>query len=158
MIDTEVLKGFGIFKGLTDSELAKIGGLCHERTLEKGELLFEQGTKAKELYLCHTGGVDIIVQVYEPHGMKVTVHHAMKGEIYGWSSLIEPKIFTASAKCTEKTEEIYIKAADLLKLFEENSHIGYVVTKNLGAVISSRLTESWKKLAVEIATDFNKEW
>jgi CRP-like cAMP-binding protein len=158
MIDIQVLKGFGIFNGLVDNELVRIAELCHERTLNKGALSFNQGSKSTELHFCRTGGVDIIVQIFEPQGMRVTVHHAMAGEVYGWSSVIEPNIYTASAKCTEKTEEIYIKASDLLKLFEENSHIGYIVTRNLGAVISSRLTESQKKLAIEISTATHKEW
>jgi CRP/FNR family transcriptional regulator, cyclic AMP receptor protein len=158
MIDKKELKEFTIFKGLSDAELASIVEICHERTLEKGKLLFNQGEKARELCLCRSGAVDIIVQLYEPHGIKVTVHNLKGGEIFGWSSLIKPKIYTASAICSQKTEEIYIKATDLLRLFEEKHHIGYIMMLNLSSVISSRLMEYRKKLAVEIASDIRKDW
>jgi CRP/FNR family transcriptional regulator, cyclic AMP receptor protein len=158
VVTKHVLKEFKIFKGLDDSELEKIAGLCHERTLKKGALLFTQGTKSTKLHLCRTGGADITIQLFEPHGIEVTVHQLKAGEVYGWASLVKPNLFTASAKCIEKTEEIYIKAVDLRKLFNENNHVGYVIMKNLAEVVSSRLTEHMKKLAVEIATDIRKEW
>lgn len=158
MISTEFLKEFGVFKGLDGSELAKIIELCHERTLDEAALLFTQGNRATELHLCRSGGVDITVQLREPWGIEVTVHRAKGGEIFGWSSLVEPNIYTASAKCTGRTEEIYIKASDLINLFDENPHIGYILMRNLSAVISSRLTEYRHKLAVEIAAVIRKEW
>jgi CRP/FNR family transcriptional regulator, cyclic AMP receptor protein len=158
VITKQILKEFKIFKGLSDSELEKMTELCHERTLKKGALIFTQGTKSRELYLCRNGGAEITIQLFEPHGIEVAVHKLKPGEIYGWASLVKPHLFTASGKCTEKTEEIYIKATDLRRLFKENNHIGYVVMQNLAEVVSARLTEHMKKLAVEIAADIRKEW
>jgi len=158
MATIQVLEEFGLFKGLDDSELAKIAELCHERTLDEGALYFVQGKKATELHLCHSGKVDIIVRLREPWGIDITVHRAKAGEVFGWSSLVEPHIYTASAKCTERTKDIYIKASDLINLFERNPHTGYVLMRNLGAVISSRLIEYRQKLSVEIAAAIHKEW
>jgi CRP-like cAMP-binding protein len=158
MVSNQVLKEFGLFQGLDDSELTKIAELCNERTLDEGTLYFEQGKEAKELHLCRSGKVDIVVRLREPWGIEVTVHKAGGGEVFGWSSLVEPHIYTASAKIVERTEDIYIKASDLNKLFEENTRIGYVFIRNLSAVISSRLTEYRQKLSVEIAATIKKEW
>ena len=158
MVNIQVLKEIGLFKGLDDSELAKIAELCHERTLDAGVLYFAQGNNATELHLCRSGKVDIIVRLREPWGIEVTVHTVNGGGIFGWSSLVEPHIYTASAKCVERTEDIYIKAAALTKLFEQNPNIGYVLMRNLAAVISSRLTEYRHKLSLEIAATIRKEW
>jgi len=158
MVSTQVLKEFGLFKGLDDSELTKIAELCHERTLDDGTMYFDQGKKATELHLCRSGKVDIIIQIWEPWGIQVTVHTAGGGDIFGWSSLVEPYIYTASAKIVERTEDIYIKASDLNNLFEDNPRIGYIFMRNLSAVISSRLTQYRKKLGVEIAATIKKEW
>jgi len=57
MVSTEVLKEFRFFEGLDDSELAKIAGVCHERTRNEGDLFFVQGRKATELHLCRSGKV-----------------------------------------------------------------------------------------------------
>lgn len=158
MVSTQVLKEFGLFQGLDDSELTKIAELCNERTLDEGTLYFDQGKEAKEIHLCRSGKVDIVVRLREPWGIEVTVHKAGGGEVFGWSSLVEPYIYTASAKIVERTEDIYIKASDLSKLFEENTRIGYIFMRNLSAVISSRLTEYRQKLSVEIAATIKKEW
>lgn len=158
MVSTQVLKEFGLFQGLDDSELTKIAELCNARTLDEGTLYFDQGKEAKEIHLCRSGKVDIVVRLREPWGIEVTVHKAGGGEVFGWSSLVEPYIYTASAKIVERTEDIYIKASDLSKLFEENTRIGYIFMRNLSAVISSRLTEYRQKLSVEIAATIKKEW
>jgi len=158
MVSTRVLKEFGLFQGLDDSELTKIAELCNERILDEGKLYFEQGKAATELHLCRNGKVDIVVRLREPWGIEVTVHKAGRGEVFGWSSLVKPYIYTASAKIVERAEDIYIKASDLNKLFEDNPRIGYIFMSNLSAVISSRLTEYRKKLSVEIADTIKKEW
>ena len=158
MISSQVLKKFRLFAGLDDSKLAKLAELCHERTLEDGQLCFSQGNKSTDLHLCRNGNVEIVVRINEPWGMEVTVHTAKTGEIFGWSALVEPYVYTASAKCVGKVDEICINGVDLLKLFESDTLIGYLVMKNLNALVSSRLTESRSKLTKEIAASINKDW
>ena len=87
--------------------------------------------------------------------MEVKVHTIMEGEVFGWSALIEPYTYTSTAKCVEKVEEVYIKGSDLLNLFQQNLHIGYVVMRNLNAIISSRLTEDRQRLSSQLNPDFN---
>ena len=158
MVDKKALKEFGLFAGLDDSKLAKLAELCHERMLKDGALCFSQGNKATELHLCRSGKIEVVVRIHEPWGAEVTVHTAKPGEVFGWSAVVGPYLFTASARCVGKVEEIYIKADDLLKYFEKNPATGYIVMKNMGALISSRLTESREKLTKAIAAAHNKEW
>jgi CRP-like cAMP-binding protein len=158
MVPTNVLKQFELFTSLKEAELAMLAPLCHEKTFDAGADLFVQGRKATRLHLCRSGGVDIIVQLTEPWGINVTVHKAKPGEMFGWSGLVKPHIYTASAKCVEKTDTVYLEASDLVNLFQENPHLGYIMMTNLTAVISSRLTEYRQKLAVEIAATAKKEW
>jgi CRP-like cAMP-binding protein len=148
MVSVQVLKEFGVFEGVDDSQLAKIGEICHERTLNEGALCFSQGRKATELHLCRSGKVYTLAKVYD---MEVTVHTVQSGEVFGWSALVAPYVYTASAKCAGKVEEIYMKRADLLNLFERDPLTGYIVMRNLSALVSSRLKETADKLAREIA-------
>jgi CRP-like cAMP-binding protein len=158
MVYAKVLKELALFEGLNDTELAKIAGICHERTFDDGAMCFVQGREAVELHLCRNGKVDIQVRVYEPLGITVIVHTAKVGEIFGWSALVKPCIYTASAKCVGKVEEIYIRSQDLVHLFEENPRIGYTVMRNLSTSISSRLTETREKLTKEVAAAASREW
>jgi CRP-like cAMP-binding protein len=49
-------------------------------------------------------------------------------------------------RALEKVRVIAIKGADLNALFEDNSHIGFVVMKRLADVISSRLRRTRQQL------------
>ena len=154
MVSIQVLKGFELFKGLDDSELTKIAELCRERSLDEGALCFVQGRRATELHLCCSGKVHIVLKVYD---MEITVHTVKTGEVFGWSALVEPHIYTASAKCAGKVEEIYIERPDLMNLFEQEPLTGYVVMTNLSALVSSRLTETTETLAKEIAAASSRD-
>ena len=158
MVTTKILKEFELFAGLDDSRLEKIAEYCHERTLEKGALCFSQGNRATEFHLCRSGKIDIVVRIHEPWGTEVTVHTVKPGEVFGWSALVGPYLFTASAKCVGKVEEIYIKGADMLELFDKDPTAGYVIMRNVSAIMSSRLTESRERLTKAVAVSVNKEW
>jgi len=158
MISHEILKEFTLFEGINDEVLKDIAELCHERSYREGDSCFLQGRKATELYLCRSGKVDVTVQVHEPWSMEVTVHTATAGELFGWSALLAPYIYTASAKCQEETEIICINRSELLDFFRKRPEVGYQVMTNLGAVISSRLTESRLKLSKAMAAAANLEW
>ena len=121
-------------------------------------MLFKQGNKASKLHILHSGVLDIVVRLNEPHGIEVTVRKVKPGEVLGWSSLVEPYIYTASAKCSENADLFYIEASDLIDIFKQESHIGYIFMRNLSTVISSRLTEYTHKLGVELAISIKKEW
>ena len=158
MISHEILKEFTLFEGVNDGVLKEIAGLCHERSYRKGDSCFLQGRKATELYFCRSGSVDVTVQVREPWGMEVTVHTARAGELFGWSAILKPYIYTASAKSQERTEVICINRSDLIDFFSKKPEVGYLVMTNLGTVISSRLTESRLKLSKAMAAAANLEW
>ena len=158
MVTIDDLKKFRVFKGLDDTELASIVELCRERTFGKGAVCFSQGRRAMELHLCRAGKVDIVVELEQPSGkVEEIVHTASDGQIFGWSAVVEPHIYTASARCAEKTEDICIKGTDLLKLFEQNTGLGYVVMRNLSAAVSSRLTDIRQKLSVVMAETRSKK-
>ncbi len=151
MVTIKDLKKFAVFKGLDDSELTAIAHLCRERRFGEGAVCFAQGKRAMELHLCRSGKVDIVVEIAGDSGeMEVIVHTSGPGEIFGWSAVVGPRRYTASARCVEKTEDITIKGSQLVELFEENCHIGYRVMKNLSSAVSSRLADTREKLTTQI--------
>src|SRR4030042_2788664 len=116
MVNAQILKGFGLFKGLGDKQLDKIAELCRERSLRGGERVFEEGTRATDIHLCRRGKVDIMIWVREPWNKNVVVHRAEAGELFGWSALVAPYTYTASAECVEDEQEININGSQLLDL------------------------------------------
>ena len=151
MVSIQDLKGFHIFKGLEDAELEEIAELCREQVYEPESMCFTEGSKAEDLYLLREGEVEIEIELRRPwRRSKATVTTIGPDRVFGWSALVEPGILTASARCRKRAQVITIKGADLIDLFEKDSHVGYVVMKNLSAVIGSRLTRTRQRLLLEM--------
>ncbi len=62
------------------------------------------------------------------------------GELFSWSSLVEPRIESATARATEDTEVLRIQGDTLINLCEKDCALGFEVYRTLAGVISSRLT------------------
>ena len=151
MESTEILKSFVLFSGLSQTELSGIAKLCRKRAYESGSLIFTIGGSATDVYLLETGKVDIQIEfkIYD-YEIMTTVYTVRKGEIFGWSALVPPHRLTASARCEGKAEVIMISGKELMEFLEKDRRIGYVVMKNLSAVISSRLASTTIALRHEI--------
>ena len=151
MVSTGILKGFSLFGGLGEAELAEIAKLCRERTYEDGSVIFTIGGSATDVYLLRTGKVDIQIEfkIYD-YEIMATVYTVGKGEIFGWSALVPPHRLTASARCEGKADVIMINGKGLMEFLEKDRRIGYVVMKNLSALISSRLASTTIALRHEI--------
>jgi CRP-like cAMP-binding protein len=152
MVSVEVLKGFEFFKGLNDSELSKIARLCRVNAMQEGDQPFVEGTRAIDLHLCRTGKVDITIWLRQPWNTSVAVHRVETGELFGWSALVAPYTYTASAVCVEAGEEIRVDGHDLLATMDANPVIGYKIMTNLDAEISARLMQTRQRLSVEWLT------
>lgn len=151
MVSSEILKSFGLFSGLSQTELAGIARLCRERTYENGSVIFTIGGSAADVYLLKTGKVDIQIEfkIYD-YEIMTTVYTVEKGEIFGWSALVPPHRLTASARCEGKADVMMINGKELIEFLEKDRRIGYVVMKNLSALISSRLASTTIALRHEI--------
>ena len=151
MVATEILRGFSLFGGLGETELAGVAKLCRERTHENGSVIFTIGGSATDVYLLKAGKVEIQIEfkIYEQE-VRTTVYTEGKGEIFGWSALVPPHRLTASARCQGKADVIMINGKELLEVLEKDKRIGYAVMKNLSTLISSRLASTTIALRHEI--------
>ena len=149
MVNAQFLKQFGLLEDLDDSELAKIAEIGKEHSLRKGEAIFAEGTKATHIHLLMRGKVEFAMWVRDPWNKNVTVHKAHAGEAYGWSALVPPYEHTGSTTCVEDGEEIRIKGSELLELFDQNPHMGFVVMRNLTGDMRAWLMQTRKSLSIE---------
>ena len=148
MVSFDALRQCELFTDLNDEELSKIVQICCEETYEPQEFICGESEVAEKVYILQEGRVAVQMHLrsdLEPNG-DVTIEEVTSGRIFGWSALVKQRRFTASARALEKVRVIVIKSADLNALFEENSHIGFVVMKRLADVISSRLRRTRQQL------------
>lgn len=149
MVTADILKEFELFKGIPDDSLAALTKLCHAHSMREGDRIFAEGARAKDIHLCRSGKVDILIWVREPWNKNIAVHRAVPGELFGWSALVAPYNYTASADCVESGEEILINGSELLTFFSQSPIVGYEVMANLGANVSARLTQTRQRLVNE---------
>jgi CRP/FNR family transcriptional regulator, cyclic AMP receptor protein len=151
MIEPSTLMGFDLFKGLREEELIEIAPLCHQHTYEKDALIFTAGSSSTEIYLLEAGTVAIQIEsIIDEHETKIVICTVQKGQTFGWTALVPPHTFTASAQCLEKADVTTVNAADLMIILKHHNFIGNTIMTNLSATISSRLACTTAALRNEI--------
>jgi CRP-like cAMP-binding protein len=140
-VEVKDLRGLDLFAGLDDSELAKIVGLCRWETFQKNTIIYTPGTPLDDIYFL-VGKNDAIQLELPVEGFSTNIvtHVLRKGEIFGWSNFIPHQLRTTMAKCLEDTEIISVKGSELMKLFEKETHMGFLAMKNLSIILCTRLT------------------
>lgn len=153
----EALRKSQLFDELTDAELDKVVRLTREETYEAGEIIFNEGEMAKELYIVEDGRVvlEMSIRLGRGSGRQGSIDVLTKGQVFGWSAVAEPYTFTMSARGVEKTTVLAIDREGLWHLFEENSSLGFKVMKKVVSVVSSRLSRSRDTLAHVISIAFH---
>lgn len=144
----EALRQCELFTELEDEELELIGPLLRERVYEVGETIFTAQERAEELYVLQEGRVALQIQLRSAVELSgnVTIEEVEPGRVFGWSSVVKQQRFTATARALERAKVMAIRASDLNALFDQHTHIGFEVMKQLANVISSRLRHTREEL------------
>jgi CRP/FNR family transcriptional regulator len=141
MVQAQDLATCELFGGLSEEELAQIAAITVHETYEPGDLICIEWEVADRLFVLRRGRVQLHIQLrssLEPNG-ELTIEEVEPGKMFGWSSLVKQRRFTASARALEPVELLTIEAEKLNTLFDQNPHLGFVVAKQLAEVIASRL-------------------
>jgi CRP/FNR family transcriptional regulator, cyclic AMP receptor protein len=134
------LHQFKILEELDVADLDSIARIAHVQEFEAGEELTTEGAAADQLYLFLKGKA--AVKVRSPEGRQVLIDELGPGEVLGWSAVMEPYIYSASAWTTEPCELIVVPGDRLRELCETNRRMGYQVVKGVGEVIARRFGQA----------------
>lgn len=145
MTATKNVKCFGIFQDLNENELENISEIAKLETFEKGQRIFQENSIARNLYLVSSGQVEIRMRSSKG-ASEMAIDTLGPGEMFGWSSLTEPRSFTAAAYSLDKSVVCVINGNVLRDLFKKNNHIGFKVMMKVSSVISQRLRSLNKKV------------
>jgi len=130
------LRAFRLMNGLDEAELESIAQIARLETYPAGSRLFEEGASSDRVFLLLEGRV--VARVRLPDGGEGTFDEFAGGEELGFSAMMEPRQYFASAWVTDELRALVIDAADLHRLFEANHHLGHCVVRNAGEMISRR--------------------
>ena len=131
-----------LFRGMDQDVLKAIDKIVVKLSCTEGTVLFHRGQTANDLYILIEGSIELTI------GDNGHVTYVVKnsGEAFGWSSLVNQHLYTASAVCSAPTELIRIPSDKLNKLFESNPASGLIFFRRLAEIISKRVATSYNLL------------
>lgn len=147
LIDT--LQSSELFRGLEAGHLGKVANLCRSRSYRKGETIFKEGDEATEIYILVDGRVVLEMEVHpvpDRPSIPTAVEVVTAGETLGWSALVEPYVYTLSARCMTNCRVLAINGDVLRRVMADDVILGYELMKRLTNIISLRLTHTRLRL------------
>lgn len=160
MSDQSILEGFRFFQGLSTEEVSTVTRMSEIKEFQAEETIFQEGRVAENLYGVVDGEVDLFL-IFEEKILKtdikyeesvlssietlknpIVVDTVKSGEIFGWSSLIGPGIFTTTARCISPAKILTLPASRFKKMLYENPQTGIIIMEHIAEIISRRLQSS----------------
>ena len=145
----DVLQNSELFAGIDKSHLTKVSDYCIRNSYNQGTIIFKEGQKATELYILADGRVVLEMEVRpmaNQPGVPTAVETITAGGAFGWSTIVEPYIYTRSARCITNCAALVINGQMLSKLMADDTVFGFELMKRLAALISLRLTNTRLRL------------
>ncbi len=133
MVTVDRLRKVEVFQGLSDEDLRKAASFCQEQSLPKGTVLCEEGARAEKLVILEEGSVSIRFQ----KGVNFCIQ--TPGKILGWSFLVPPNRYTATAVTLVPSRVLVIKSPDFYELVHQETKMGLKIMENLAQIVASRL-------------------
>jgi glutaminase len=129
-----------LLAGLDDREAADVLALGVPVSLAAGDVLFRLGSAAGSLYLIKSGLVTLSMPMQVGgRDEDVRIEERLPGQTLGWSTLIPPHRFTLTATAPVVSELLAFQRHALLHHFEVRPAVGYVVSRNVAALVGHRL-------------------
>ncbi|RJX33960.1 MAG: cyclic nucleotide-binding domain-containing protein [Desulfarculus sp.] len=136
------IKEVELFQGLGSDFMGQVSEAAQERELPAGQVVFEQGQSADNFYILVEGGVELSIE------QEGSIHFSLStpGAVFGWSALVEPHTYTASAHCYTASKVLEIDRTRLEHILEKYPREALLVMKRLAGVVGQRLVKSYQEL------------
>lgn len=136
MLSADIIAKIPVFLGLDEPTIQELQEVVRRVHFSEGKLIFQEGKRARDIYYLESGGVRINMRLPGRHG---TVAIIRNGECFGWSALVPPYEFTASAIALEDSDVLMIDGEELRWRMKRHPELAWSVFENLAATISERL-------------------
>jgi len=138
------LKQSDVFIQLTPAQLDLVANLCQELTYLAGDIIFEEKSSSKELYIIAQGEVEILIhhESMEPSGSEgeTVIAKLRRGQSFGEVALVDEGLRSATARaCQGETRLLVIPRDRLLMLCETYPHLGYRLMHNLASDLAMKI-------------------
>ena len=146
MITKETLADFELFIGIPVNILDEMAGICDDVFVMKDGFVFREGERADKLHLLVKGSIALRVNLTSrPDSVTVSIVSRPR-QTLGWSGVVAPNHYTASAVCEEDSHLIAIPADKFMQVLESHPEAGFKIMLRITEIISDRLRNSRQAL------------
>jgi CRP/FNR family cyclic AMP-dependent transcriptional regulator len=139
----EFLKQLDVFNELSEQELASVAALCKEASFKAGDLILAIKDPADSFFVIRQGNVQIItnsdVLETKPELIDALMVSLGKGQTFGEMGLVDRGARSATVRAGSDTDVYVINCDEFLNLCYENTHLGFLVMRNIAADLSFKL-------------------
>lgn len=137
MSKAQVLEDIDIFADLNSEQLEQIYRICKRKEFKQHEIIFEENSPSKEIYVILDGEVEILVNPDPLHRDGHELHCIARlshGQCFGEVALVDQGLRSATARCGSEACKLLVLDRDrFLRLLREDLQIGFTVLYNLAA-------------------------
>lgn len=131
-----------LFQGIPSHIIDEIAKLVIQEHHRAGHVLFHDDDFADYLYILEEGEIDLTIT----GDTQLTFPVDAAGSVFGWSSLVEPRRYTAASACVKDSKIIKIDADRLLRVFQMHPTEGLTIMRRLAGVIAMRLLKCYQQM------------
>ena len=137
------LKQSDIFYQFTPTQLELVANLCQEVVFNTGEVVFQENSSSKELYVIVQGEVDILINrgvTGQLNKNETPVARLRRGQSFGEVALVDEGLRSASARAAQKDTRLLVISRDkIIMLCETYPQLGYRLMYNLAADLAMKI-------------------
>ena len=146
MITPELLAEFDLFRDVSKDTLKEAADICETIQVKKDGFVFREGEKADKLHMLVSGSIVLRVKLTSrPESVTVSFVNRPH-QTLGWSGVVTPNHYTASAICEDDSELIAIPSDKFMQILDNHPSDGYKIMLRITAIISDRLRNSRQAL------------
>jgi CRP-like cAMP-binding protein len=129
-----------LFKGMNEQAMNEISKIMVLEPYDKGSVLFTPKHRADYFFILWEGRVRLAMG--EEAEIDYTV--SRRGEVFGWSGLVDREFYYAHAECVEPSKVYKIDTGQLGAIFEKHPVSGMLFHKHLAGAVVQRLLYSYE--------------
>ncbi len=140
IMEASPTKEFDLFQGVSQRVIGEIGKLGEEVSFNQDDIVFGADEPGSFFYELVEGEVDIVVLEKE------NMHFVVKrpGEIFGWSALVDPYVYSATARCLSPTRAIRIGRDVIENVVKRHPEEGLIIYKHIIGIVAQRLRSAYQ--------------
>ena len=146
MLTKEDILQFKIFEGLTLEELDAVFDISEEISYKAGDVILEEssfGTDS-DFFIILQGNVKVEIEASQRQSEgKISKRLAVlkSGEVFGEMGLLRSKRRSAQVSAYSDLTVWKVSQKKLFQLFVYNPRLGYLIMRNLAAILTDRITD-----------------